>query len=185
MAAFLSWLALSALVADTSQRPSWQTDYGEAQVQSVRQNRPLAVFLAPGAVAWNKVVHDGNLSEDIQRLVAGKYVGVYVNTDTDQGRKLAAAFELPRGLGLVLSDRRGQNQAFWHDGPLTESQLARALERYGDVNGPIPATETNLTNRTSFYSPSSTVPLAPGGAASTLWQPVYSSQPMYFSGCVG
>ena len=61
-------------------------------------------------------------------------------------------FELPGGVGLVLSDREGHNQAYCHEGDLEESELTQALEKHADPAGPVAITETNVVTQ-SYYGP--------------------------------
>src|SRR5262249_28943805 len=98
-------LALSGLVGvgDGEGAPAWQNDYYAALKQGEEQQKPLAVFLAPGENGWDKLSQQGGLDKDAKQLLAGKYVPVFVNTDTDAGRRLARAFEMSGGKGVVLS----------------------------------------------------------------------------------
>jgi hypothetical protein len=153
MSILFSLLALAVFVGDLSRQPPWQTDYQAALVQGARQNRPLAVFLAPGQAGWDKLAQGGKLSKEVQQLLGGKYVPVYLNTDTVKGKELASSFDLPGGTGLVLSDRQGEHQAFWHVGALADTELASALERHADATSPVLMTETNLVTQTSYYGP--------------------------------
>jgi len=153
------------VVADVSRQPPWQTDYQAALVQSARLNRPLAVFLAPGQMGWDKLAQGGKLSKEVHQLLGGKYVPVYLNTNTVKGKELASSFDLPGGTGLVLSDRQGEHQAFWHEGALADTELTSALERHADATGPVLATEMNLATQTSYYGPVVT----PANAAPGAW----------------
>jgi hypothetical protein len=166
MMTVISLVALSTVFAEVSQPPSWQTDYQVALAQSVSQQKPLAVFIAPGG--WAKLVSEGKLGDDSRQLLADKYVPVFLNTETEKGKKLAYSFELAGGIGLVLSDRKGQNQAYWHDGALASEELTQALRRHGDSAGPAVTTETNPMTSSSYYGP----PAAPVFA-----DPVFRYQP--------
>ena len=180
MTTVFSMLALSAYVSTLSLQPAWHTSYDAALDYGARQNKPLAVFLAPGTAAWDKLIRDGTLSEDAQRLLRSKYVAVYLNTDTPEGAKLASSFDLPAGIGVVLSDSEGSRQAFWHQGALDEQELGSALERHADPDGPVVVTETNVVTQSSNYRP------APSAATQA---PVYTPpaafpfQPAYSPSC--
>jgi len=167
----ISLVALTTLVSDLSRQPSWQTDYQAALAQSAMQNKPLAVFLAPASAAWDKLSREGKLNKDIQQLLAAKYVPVYLNTDTVQGKELASTFELTGGVGLVLSDREGLHQSYWHEGALADGDLAQALQRHADPTGPVLTTESNQVLRTSFYGPGAGV------------QQTYRLQPAFSTNC--
>jgi hypothetical protein len=175
----ISLVALSTLVADLSGQPAWRTDYEAALVQGVSQKRPLAIFLAPGKEGWGKLAAEGQLSQEVQLLLKAKYVAVYLNTETAQGKALATFFELPGKIGLVLSDREGQHQAFWHEGAFGDGELARALQRHADPEGPVLTTETNLDVRTSNYGAVS----SPASAAPVYADPTYRYQPAYSPSC--
>jgi hypothetical protein len=146
-------LALSGLVGAAADAPVWQNDYSAAQKQGETQSKPLAVFLAPGENGWDKLSREGGLEKEAKQLLAGKYVPVYVNTDTDAGKRLARAFEMSSDKGIVLSDRTGAVQAFWHEGDLANQDLVRYLQRYSDSQLVIRTTETNPSERVSYYAP--------------------------------
>ena len=181
MTTMFSLIAFSAYVATFPVTPSWHSDYPAALAQGARENKPLAVFLAPGPGAWEKVITGGTLSPDAHQLLSTKYVPVYLNTETPGGKRLASSFELPGGVGLVLSDREGLRQSYWHEGTLEGQELTSALERHADPEGPVRRTETNQVTQTSSYgpavAPTSPVPYSPQTAFA--FQPAYS----YSAGC--
>jgi hypothetical protein len=179
MTTLFSLLALSAYVATFPVDPSWHSDYPTAVAQGVRENKPLAVFLAPGPASWERVIRDGTLSPDAQRLLQSKYVPVYLNTDTPQGKNLASSFELPGGVGLVLSDREGLRQAYWHEGLVEDQDLTRALERHADPEGPALKTDLDQLVRTSSYGPA----VVPMNAVPYYPQPAYPFQPSFGPAC--
>src|SRR5947208_258722 len=111
--------ALVGVGAEPAQQNSsltWQTDYGKAARDGERQGKPLAVFIGRGGQGWKGVSSDGSLSAESQDLLGSRYLPVYLDTNTDAGRRLATAFEMGDGPGLVLSDRSGENQTFRHQG---------------------------------------------------------------------
>ena len=169
--------ALTAAPAADLSTPSWSTDYFAASKQSARARKPLAVVLGSGEAGWDKLDRDGKLTEEAKGLLASKYVCVYVNTDTAEGKRLAKAFEMPNGRGIVISDRTGDVQAFRHEGNLSSRELARSLERYADPDRPVRVTETTATQRTSYY--------APGASAPGYTQPAFypTMNPGYFPSC--
>src|SRR5262245_16397579 len=92
--------------------PSWQT-YAQAS-QTVRvEKKPMAVFLGTGQKGWGQVA--GSLDSEAEKVLAISYVCAYVDTSTAAGEKLAQAFALKNGVGVVLSDRRGDYQVYSHD----------------------------------------------------------------------
>jgi hypothetical protein len=146
-------VALSGLVApgDATESPSWLTDYNSASKQVVSAKKPLAVFLGSKADTLSR---DGQLSSDAKRILADNYVCLHIDPATAQGKSLASAFELPSGLGIVISDRSGKVQAFRHEGDLANADLVRYLTRYSDPNYVVRTTESNPGERVSYYPPS-------------------------------
>lgn len=185
------WLALSGLASavDVS-TPTWRSDYSQARRQGAAQNKPLAVFLSPGKHGWGKLSNEGTLSSTAKELLAERYVCVHVDTATAAGRQLASAFEIPDGVGLVISDRTGQLQAFHHAGHLPRADLNRYLERYSAPDRSVRVTETHASTRTSFYPAPSTPSIPSSSIPATLqgWtQPSYGYSPGFsgFSGFSG
>src|SRR5436190_19049190 len=88
MNTLLASLALEGLVS----APSWQTSYTEAQQRAAAQKKPIAVVFAPGPFALSKVVRDSSPAPDISKLLTEQYVCVFVDTETDAGRKVASDF---------------------------------------------------------------------------------------------
>ena len=102
-------VALTGLMAPTegTSAPTWLSDYSQARRQGAAQKKPLAVFLSSGKESWGRRVTQGSVGGEVRRLLASRYVCVSVDTTTEEGRRLASAFEMPNGLGLVISDRSG------------------------------------------------------------------------------
>jgi len=123
--------------------PKWHTDYAVAQKQAESAKKPLAVFLAPGKRGYEKFARDSGLTAEIQETLAFKYVCLHVDTAQTAGKSLAADFEMPSGLGIVISDRSGTAQAFRHEGDLANRDLTRYLVRYADPNRIVTKTESN------------------------------------------
>jgi hypothetical protein len=137
---------------------SFRTDYVDARQQGREMARPLAVFIGSGPEGWNAVAKDGRLGRDVTQLLSDKYVCVYINREEESGRKLAAQFEVPDGSGLVISDRKGDLQAFRHQGTLANDALAQKLERFAEPARSVDQTETIAGPRISHYGAASTVP---------------------------
>ena len=120
--------------------PSWQT-YSQASQMVQTERKPMAVFLGTGQSGWQQVA--GSLDSEAENVLATSYVCAYVDTSTPAGEKLAQAFALKNGVGVVLSDRRGEYQVYSHDGTLSQADLVRQLVRY------------STTTRTNFYGDTS------------------------------
>src|SRR5690242_7708497 len=91
--------------------PAWQTQYEAARTLGRQGGKPLAVFIASGDAGWNQLLADGRLSKETKRILAAEYVCLYVDVSAADGKQLAAAFAVTSGLGLVISDSRGDLQA--------------------------------------------------------------------------
>jgi thioredoxin 1 len=105
----------------------------------------LAVFIGSGKEGWSKVAREGDLDLQLSRLLAQHYVCVYVDKQTDAGKELADAFEVPAATGLVISDRSGGVEAFHHNGALSRTDLANALEKYSDPDRQVKTTESQIS----------------------------------------
>jgi len=148
--AILTVVLTGALLAGQNGTVTWQNDYSKAQEEGAAQKKPLVVVFGYGANGWVKVIREAP-TPDLTKLLADKYVCVYVDTASPAGRKLAEDFGITGNLGLVISDQVGTSQAFWHQGDLANKTMFHYLEKYGDPGVPIRATETVNTVRTSYY----------------------------------
>jgi len=149
-------LALSGLTpsAQGSDSPSWSMDYFEAKKQGQSERKPLLVVVGAGKEGYNKLSRTGTLSKESNDLLAGKYVCVYVDVDTETGKKLAKQLEVGN-LGIVISDASGRLMAFYHEGDLADAALNTYLRRYSDPTRTVVHTESNPgpEARTSYYPP--------------------------------
>jgi len=141
-------------------RVAWQTDYAVARKQAEVEKKPLAVVIGSGANGWGKLSNVGKLESDVQQVLASQYVSLYVDSSTEDGQRLAEAFKVQGGLGLVISDRGGEVQAFRHSGDLTSASLQTYLQRFADPNLVVRRTETNPGENptTTYYEPGAVVP---------------------------
>ena len=147
-------LVLFALAGSTpgaEESLSWMKDYHAARKESASQSKPLAVFLGTGKNGHDKVVRDG--LTDRNRQLLARYIPVYIDTTTEEGRSMAQQFEMPGGQGIVISNRTGDLQAFRHEGELSNNDLASRLERYADNGHVVSTTDTLGDVRSSFYGP--------------------------------
>ncbi len=142
----------SALLVGNNAVPSWQDSYTAAQAQVTTQKKPMVVVFGSGANGWAKVVRNEAPSPGVAKLLAEKFVCVYVDTTKPAGQKLAQDFEIQSGLGLIISDRTGASQAFWHQGDMTNDNLTQYLTKYADPQVSVQRTETNApASRFSYY----------------------------------
>ena len=130
---------------------SWESSYGQGQQQATAEKKPLVVVFGPGANGWTKVVRAEAPATEVNKLLAEKYVCVYVDTSSPAGQQLAQTFAVTGGVGLVISDRNGSSQAFWHQGDLTNERMIHYLAKYADPAVTVSHTETAFTQRTSYY----------------------------------
>jgi hypothetical protein len=154
-------LAIAAVAPGLAQAqsPSWQTNYAAALQKSVQQQKPLAVVFGEGTDGW-KQLGGGTLTAEARRSLAEQYVPCYVDAATAEGKALARQFGLTTPIGLVISDRIGAVQAFWHQGPLTADALVSHLARYADPQRVTYTTETNPAPVQGSFYPTAT-PIAP------------------------
>jgi hypothetical protein len=143
-------VVLSSLLGDGLE-PNWQSVYHDAQSLNSAQKKPMALIFGSGPQGWRQVAQEGKLEPPALQLLASSYVCVYADTSTPSGKKLAAMFEIQRGQGVVLSDRSGDKQAFWHEGQLSNQSLTRYLQKYADEQVAVTTTETVNMSRTSYY----------------------------------
>src|SRR5262245_13129213 len=87
-------LTTSISTANLSQNPTWLNDYGAARERVSVVHKPMAVFVGSGQEGWGKVLKDGALDPALKRLLADKYVCLYVDTETATGRAIATSFEV-------------------------------------------------------------------------------------------
>src|SRR3954469_9245539 len=122
-------LAAGMAPANLSTEPTWLNDYATAQTRVVALKKPMAVFVGSGKDGWGKVVRSGSIDPTINKLLANKFVCVYVDTDTAAGRNRATAFEVT-SKGLIISDKAGTTQAYSLSGDLTREELSQTLVKY-------------------------------------------------------
>jgi hypothetical protein len=147
------WIALAGLAVPATGRaePGWLKEYGLARKQGQKEEKPLAIFIGSGKAGWNQISRQGQLGSDVKRLLAENYVCVYIDTDRQEGQRLASAFEMADGPGVVISSFSGKFQAFRHEGDLDNEALAAYLRRFADPDRPVETTETNPPPRASYY----------------------------------
>ena len=133
------WAAMAAagLAPSTTGMP-WQTDYGIAARMAAESKKPMAVFIGHGKTGHTALVTDG-LGESEAKALSTSYVCLYVDADTETGKKLATTFELTEG--VVISDRTGGLQAVRHEGPVSKSELNDYLTRYSEPARVVTTTE--------------------------------------------
>src|SRR5262249_47736318 len=98
----------------------------------------------------------------------------------------ARDFEVSEGVGLIISDRTGQLQAFRHEGTLAGDDLTSYLERYSATGRVAQTTETHQSQRTSYAAgPGATLSTSGTvypGAIQGWSQPSYGYTPSFSRG---
>jgi hypothetical protein len=155
---------------------AWQRDYAEARKVAQAEKKPLAVFIGSGAGGQEKVSRDGKIGPEVEKTLADSYVCLYVDASTAEGQKLAAAFGNTGGVGLVLSDRSGDVQAFSQQGDIAAADMSRVVKQFADPNVMVRTTVTNA--QLSMYPPNGSFGNYAGSAI------LYGSQGSYFGGVV-
>src|SRR5262249_8144700 len=133
-----TWLTL----ASESIEPKWMSSYTEALQEAKDLERPLVVVIGAGSQGGRHVSADAELDSVIQLLPRRHYVWLYLDTEKKIDRRLAAAFEIPKGPGIVISAPSGNIQAFRHHGEIDNNELADYLRRYADPDISVETTET-------------------------------------------
>jgi hypothetical protein len=146
-------LALTgSVVASTPEALTWEENYDQARQTGMTEKKPLAVIFGSGQGGFAKVSRDGHLSQAVEKTLGDSYVCLYVDVTTEAGKKLASSFAITKGTGMVLSDRSGQVQAFYHDGDLSDADLAKWVTRFGDPSVTVRTTMTNdSSTQVSMY----------------------------------
>jgi hypothetical protein len=135
------WGSLNPQITQSSIK--WDRDYVHARELSSQLQKPLAVFVGNGSNGWKQVVRGGVFDAETRRMLAERFVPVYIDAGTNAGQKLAEAFELAGKHGLIVSDRTGELMAFRQDGDLEPKDLAKHLNRLADPEHVVITTESN------------------------------------------
>jgi hypothetical protein len=185
MYASIAFIALTgSVVVATPEALTWHTNYDHARQVALSESKPLAVFFGSGQGGYAQVSRDGQLAEAVQKTLGDSYVCMYVDTNTAAGKKLASAFAMSSTTGLVLSDRTGKVQAFYHEGDLSTTDLSRWLTRFADPNIEVRTTVVNDSSQTSMYPPNFGGPAGYVGGGMMGYAPY--GQPWYGGGgCIG
>jgi hypothetical protein len=141
------------LEPSSSSNPTWMTDYVTAKTVARKEGKPLAICVGEGKGGWNKLSQNGQLTEETLKVLASDYTCVFIDTNEAAGKTLAEAFEIPEGLGLVISDRTGDLQAFRHEGNLEDGKLLGYLQQFADPELVIRRTITNPDNEAGTAQP--------------------------------
>ena len=155
-------IALSLVSGDVS-GIQWNSDYAQALKTATTAGKPLAVFIGTGQNGWQAVEGSRGLSAEATKMLKDKYVCLYVDTATADGKELADSFESRGQATLVLSDKSAKFQAFKQAGPLPGGRLEQVLGQYVAYEVP------QSVIRSSYYSgPTGGSPAYSGGYRSSV-----------------
>jgi hypothetical protein len=138
----MTCLLVLQVIGATSASPSWTFDYGRALQRAEAAKKPVAVFIGSGKEGWKSVCEEGNLSPEAHRLLADRYVCVYLDADQQAQQKIVRSFEPGRMPLLVVSTGDRKFEAYRHSGKITNAALAEVLrdpashERSQSYTGP-------------------------------------------------
>jgi hypothetical protein len=149
-------VALSGLpvAADAEGSLKWQTSYTEAKKQCLADQKPIAVFIGSGKSGWNQLSRDGKLGKEIDQVLMEKYVPLYIDSSTPEGKRLATVLGINDPVGIVISDSKCEMMAFYHEGDLAKDSLSTYLARYSDPNRVVQFTDSNPGHhKAAAYAP--------------------------------
>ncbi len=148
--AFASFL--SGFSWDTAQSEiPWKATYQEGRSHGQKVKKPLAVIVGAGKTGYQKLIQDGSLTSDVRKILANEYIPVYLDSEKAENKRLIADLGITLGKGIVLSNREGNTQAFFHDGTISEGDLTRQLKHFADPTLVVQTTVTLSTYQSSFY----------------------------------
>ena len=170
-------LTASVTTGNLTPTPTWQADYRTAQATVASASKPMAIFIANGT-GWESIVKDG-IDAVTKRVLAEKFVCLFVDASTAQGRGVAEAFQV--GRGLVISDRTGTVQAYSLAGDLTKAELATTLAKYSDGKA-VETTETVLRGSEIVYGGRATGNCSTGTCYTGTCATGTCGSPVYYQG---
>jgi hypothetical protein len=151
-------VALSPWMANAALSPEWSHEYAKALKLASGAGKPLVVFVGSGTEGW-RTVAEGGVSPEALKLLKERYVCLYVDTATTEGREVADSFEVGRRTALIISDKAAKYQAYKQPGPIASASLDEVLQKY--VAYQIPESQIQ---RASYYSgPPAGTPTYTGG----------------------
>ena len=132
----------------------WHLDYGKALKEVERQDKPLfIVFDKVDSDLGKAVASDEFLNESVEHALSADYVRMFVDVESELGRKLAEQFgatEFPR---LVVIDRSADWQVYRKSGKHSANEVQSLLARYR--RSKITTSGGSTVIESSYFSPSS------------------------------
>ena len=138
----LAAMAVSGLLAPCAANtlPTWQSDYAQAMATAVTQQKPMIVVIGHGDKGYASVMGNAQLPEKSSELLSASFVSIYLDTDTQAGKTLAAEFGMSEG--VVISGKSGKQQALRHNGTVSAEALSGYLTRFSQPAESVVTTET-------------------------------------------
>jgi len=125
-------LSMGVTSGKTSPAPVWENDYRAAMARVNEAGKPMVLIIASGKGAMESVVNEGSFDASVTKLLAAKFVCVYIDTNTTSGKALAEALQIKTG--VVISDKTGLTQAFSSAVAMPRAMLETALVKYAEAD---------------------------------------------------
>lgn len=126
-------LTMGMSAAKVSPTPVWESDYRLAMARVSEAGKPMVLIVGSGKNGMEAVVREGSFDPAVSKLLASKFVCVYIDTNTVEGRNLANALQI-RNQGVVISDKTGATQAFSSAVAMSRDMLQTTLVKYADAD---------------------------------------------------
>jgi thioredoxin-related protein len=152
MFSFVLGTVLSLLLNDLNNSRTWESSYAKAIQDVQRTDKPLFIVFDKGSSSFRNMVHENPfLSEQVEEALSADYLRMFVDTETEAGKKLAGQFEADELPRIVVIDRSGEWQVYRKSGSPTSDQVQSVLAQYRRSK----ITTSPSTTDTRFYPPSS------------------------------
>ena len=112
--------------------PVWENDYRTAMARVSEAGKPMVLIVGAGKSGMQSVVTEGAFNDSVTKLLASKFVCVYIDTNTTSGKALAEALQIKTG--VVISDKTGSTQAFSSAIALPRAMLETTLVKYAEAD---------------------------------------------------
>jgi hypothetical protein len=128
---------------------AWNTSYYQAVQSVLRTDRPLFIVFESGRPnAGEAGKQQPFLSGEVETALAANYVRLFVDLDTEKGKRVAEQFQIRELPSIVVIDRSTDWQVYKRSGAHTSNELLAVLERYRRtkiVAGPGPVSEPTVS----------------------------------------
>jgi hypothetical protein len=136
---------------------AWNTSYYQAVQTVLRTDRPLFIVFESGrSEAGDVAKQRPYLNDEVEAALAANYVRLFVDLDTEKGKRVAEQFQIRELPSVVVIDRSTDWQVYKRSGAHTSTEVLAVLERYRRtkiVAGPGAIGETTVVSYPSSWSP--------------------------------